>query len=134
MNVKYVPRNNEMDRIAEAFSGYVHRHPGLDLIWSEKMGYVLLSIDPMMQSFLCGTSVYTNPQKLAYRLFEEVATDVMHEYGDCKVIAALNAEEKEEVQQRWAPFLEMMPEYKSVSEDVLNGNNDSYIDFHFESY
>lgn len=32
MNVKYVQHNTEMDRIAEAFSGYIHRHPNLDLL------------------------------------------------------------------------------------------------------
>ena len=44
MNVNYVRHNVEMDRIAEAFSGYIHRHPCLDLLWSEKAGYLILTI------------------------------------------------------------------------------------------
>ena len=46
MNVKYIKRDAEMDRIADAFSGYIHRHSNLDLVWSEKIGYVLMTINP----------------------------------------------------------------------------------------
>lgn len=76
MNVKYIKRDAEMDRIADAFSGYIHRHSNLDLVWSEKIGYVLMTI---------------NPDK---RLGEE--------------------------------YLEMLPEYASVCEDILTGNKDKY--------
>ena len=34
----YIQKNPEMVRIADAFSGYIHRHPSLDLVWSEKLG------------------------------------------------------------------------------------------------
>lgn len=56
MNSNYVKRNTEMDRIVKAFSGYIHRHPNLDLLWSEKLGYVLLSIDTV-RDCLYGTSI-----------------------------------------------------------------------------
>ena len=64
MNSNYVKRNTEMDRIVKAFSGYIHRHPNLDLLWSEKLGYVLLSIDTV-RDCLYGTSIFSNAQKLA---------------------------------------------------------------------
>ena len=127
MNPKYVQHNAEMDRIAEAFSGYIHRHPNLDLLWSEKLGYVLLSIDTV-RDCLYGTSIFTNAQKLAYRLFNEVVTDVILEYEDCDDFSNLNDEGREEVRQRWAPFLEMLPEYENVCEDILNENSNSHIE------
>lgn len=34
----YIQKKPEMTRIADAFSGYIHRHPNLDLVWSEKTG------------------------------------------------------------------------------------------------
>lgn len=127
MNPKYVQHNAEMDRIAEAFSGYIHRHPNLDLLWSEKLGYVLLSIDTV-RDCLYGTSIFTDAQKLAYRLFNEVVTDVILEYEDCDDISNLNDEGREEVRQRWTPFLEMLPEYERVCEDILTGNSNSQIE------
>lgn len=127
MSPNYVQRNAEMDRIAETFSGYIHRHPNLDLLWSEKLGYVLLSIDTV-QDCLYGTSIHTDAQKLAHRLFNEVATDVMLEYEDCDDVSNLDDKGREEVRQRWAPFLEMLPEYESVCEDILNENSDSPIE------
>lgn len=125
MNVKYIKRDAEKDRIAEAFSGYIHRHPSLDLLWSEKLGYILLSIDTV-QDCLYGTSIYTNAQKLARRLFEEIVTDVVLECEDCDDVSSMDDEGREEVKRRWAPFLEMLPEYKSICEDILAGNKDKY--------
>lgn len=125
MNPNYVKRNPEIDRVADAFSGYIHRHPNLDLVWSEKLGYILLSIDTV-QDCLYGTSIYTDAQKLARRLFEEVVTDVVLESEDCDDVSNLGDEGREEVKRRWAPFLEMLPEYKGVCEDILAGNKDKY--------
>ena len=125
MNVKYIKRDAEKDRIAEAFSGYIHRHPSLDLLWSEKLGYILLSIDTV-QDCLYGTSIYTNAQKLARRLFEEIVTDVVLECEDCDDVSSMDDEGREEVKRRWAPFLEMLPEHKSICEDILAGNKDKY--------
>ena len=125
MNVKHIKRDAEMDRIAEAFSGYIHRHPNLDLVWSEKLGYILLSIDTV-QDCLYGTSIYTDAQKLARRLFEEVVTDVVLECEDCDDVSGIDDEGREEVKRRWVPFLEMLPEYKSICEDILAGNKDKY--------
>lgn len=127
MNPNYVKRNTEMDRIVEAFSGYIHRHPNLDLLWSEKLGYVLLSIDTV-RDCLYGTSIFSNAQKLSCRLFNEVVTDVILEQEDCDDISNLNDEGREEVRQRWAPFLEMLPEYKNVCEDILTGNSNPQIE------
>ena len=127
MNPNYVKRNTEMDRIVEAFSGYIHRHPNLDLLWSEKLGYVLLSIDTV-RDCLYGTSIFSNAQKLACRLFNEVATDVILEQEDCDDISNLNDEGREEVRQRWTPFLEMLPEYKNVCADILTGNSNFQIE------
>lgn len=127
MNVKYIKRDAEMDRIAEAFSGYIHRHPSLDLLWSEKLGYILLSIDTV-QDCLYGTSIYTNAQKLARRLFEEIVTDVVLECEDCDDVSSMDDEGREEVKRRWAPFLEMLPEYKNVCEDILTGNSNFQIE------
>lgn len=125
MMPNYIQKSPEIDRIADAFSGYIHRHPNLDLVWSEKLGYILLSID-IVQDCLYGTSIYTDAQKLACRLFDEVVTDVVLECEDCDDISSMDDEGRKEVQQRWAPFLEMLPEYKGVCEDILAGNKDRY--------
>ena len=94
---------------------------------SNGSSYVLLSIDTV-QDCLYGTSLYTDAQKLAHRLFNEVATDVILKYEDYDDSSNLNDEGREEVRQRWAPFLEMLPEYENVCEDILNENSNSHIE------
>lgn len=125
MMPNYILKSPEMDRVADAFSGYIHRHPSLDLIWSEKIGYVLMTINPDKQRGENYCSFRT-AHDLAFRLFSEVVTDVVLECEDCNDISSMDDEGRKEVQRRWAPFLEMLPEYKGVCEDILAGNKDRY--------
>ena len=127
MNVKYVQHNAEMDRIAEAFSGYIHRHPNLDLLWSDKVGYLILTINAETQHVDEEHNFLSAPA-LAYRLFYEIAVDVTLETDSWHRCDKMTEEEIQEVKQRWAPFLEMLPEYDRVCEDILVGNKNSYIE------
>ena len=125
MMPNYIQKSPEMDRIADAFSGYIHRHPNLDLVWSEKIGYVLMTINPDKQRGEDYCSFRT-AHDLAFRLFSEVVTDVVLECKDCDDVSSMDDEGRKEVQQRWTPFLDMLPEYKGVCEDILAGNKDKY--------
>ena len=109
MMTNYILKSAEMDRVADAFSGYIHRHPSLDLVWSEKAGYVLMTINPDKQRGEDYCSFRT-AHDLAFRLFSEVVTDVVLECEDCDDVSSMDDEGREEVKQRWAPFLEMLPE------------------------
>ncbi len=125
MNVKYIKHDAKMDRISEAFSGYIHRHPNLDLVWSEKIGYVLMTINPDKRQGEEYCSFHT-AHSLAYRLFSEIVTDVVLETESWNDSSNLDEMETKEVRLRWTPFLEMLPEYASVCEDILTGNKDKY--------
>ena len=121
----YVQKSPEMDRIADAFSGYVHRHPNLDLVWSEKIGYVLMTVNPDKQLGEEYCSFHT-AHSLAYRLLSEIVTDVVLETESWNDSSNLDEMETKEVRLRWTPFLEILPEYASVCEDILTGNKDKY--------
>ena len=123
----YIQKNSEMDRIADAFSGYIHRHPSLDLVWSEKAGFVLITInhDKQRGEDYCS---FRTAHDLAFRLFSEIATDVVLETGTWNDSSYLNEAETKEVRIRWTPFLDMLPEYKSVCEDILAGKRDAYTE------
>ena len=110
MEPNYVTKTEEMSRIAEAFSGYIHRHPSLDLLWSEKVGYVLLTVNSQKQRAEEENSFRT-AETLASRMFGEIVTDVALETGREHWHDELDEEETEEVWKRWAPFLEMLPVY-----------------------
>ena len=75
MEPNYVQRDVGMDCIAVAFAGYIHRHPSLDLLWSEKVGYVLLTVNHQKQRAE-EEHGFRTAESLAYRMFGEIATDV----------------------------------------------------------
>ena len=99
----------------------------MDLLWSDKAGYLILTINSKTQHVEEEENFLAAPA-LAYRLFCEIAMDVTLETGSGNRYDEMTEEEIEEVKQRWAPFLEMLPEYERVCEDILLGNRDSYIE------
>ena len=123
MMPNYVKKTAEMDRIADAFSGYIHRHPNLDLMWSEKIGYVLLTVNPKKQKAESGES-YRTAESLACRLFSEVMTDVVMETDSAHSAWELDESETKEVRERWTPFLDALPEYAHICEAILSGEAD----------
>lgn len=125
MMSNYIQKSPKMDRVADAFSGYIHRHPNLDLVWSEKIGYVLMTINPDKRLGEEYCSFHT-AHSLAYRLFSEIVTDVVLETESWNDSSNLDEMETKEVRLRWTPFLEMLPEYASVCEDILAGNKNKY--------
>ena len=123
MMPSYVAKNAQMEKIADAFSGYIHRHPNLDLLWSEKVGYILLTVNPKTQK-ADGQESFRTAEGLAYRLFSEIITDVIMETESEHEVWNLDEKELQEIEKRWAPFLDMLPEYGYICDAVLSGNAD----------
>lgn len=115
MMPNYIQKSPEMDRVADAFSGYIHRHPNLDLVWSEKIGYVLMTINSDKQR---GEDYYSfrTAHDLAFRLFSEVVTDVVLECEDCDDVSNLGDEGREEVTRR-----------SPAVADAFDGRNDILV-------
>lgn len=65
----------EIEHVYGVFKDYIHASKFLDFIWSEKLGYLLLHIDPTKNT-IEEDQIIASADELCAELFNEVATDV----------------------------------------------------------
>lgn len=65
----------EIERVYGVFKDYIHASKFLDFVWSEKLGYLLLHIDPTKNT-IEEDQIIASADELCAELFNEVATDV----------------------------------------------------------
>lgn len=65
----------EIERVYGVFKDYIHASKFLDFVWSEKLGYLLLHIDPTKNT-IEENQIIASADELCAELFNEVATDV----------------------------------------------------------
>lgn len=62
-----------MDHLYAAFSDYIHSHPGFDILYSEKIGYVMLGCYSLKQDIrICSV------EQMLYLLTEEILRDILY--------------------------------------------------------
>ena len=98
---------------AKALVGYgIHASKFLDFVWSEKLGYLLLHIDPT-ENTIEEDQIITSADELCAELFNEVATDVFQEAKREHFYPDADDDEIAEIRRRWQPYLDLLPEYRS---------------------
>lgn len=68
----------EIERVYGVFKDYIHASKFFDFVWSEKLGYLLLHIDPTKNT-IEEDQIIASADELCAELFNEVATDVFQE-------------------------------------------------------
>lgn len=92
-------------KIISVFSGYLQSHPLIDLVWSDKIGYVLLYISPDQATIEMDPALITDARLLCRMLQSEIATDVLVSAKNDHCIDHVDPFEMAEIQKRWEPFL-----------------------------
>lgn len=102
----------EIERVYGVFKDYIHASKFLDFVWSEKLGYLLLHIDPTKNT-IEEDQIIASADELCAELFNEVATDVFQEAKREHFYPDADDDEIAEIRRRWQPYLDLLPEYRS---------------------
>ena len=102
----------EIEHVYGVFKDYIHASKFLDFVWSEKLGYLLLHIDPTKNT-IEEDQIITSADELCAELFNEVATDVFQEAKREHFYPDADDDEIAEIRRRWQPYLDLLPEYRS---------------------
>lgn len=100
----------EIERVYGVFKDYIHASKFLDFVWSEKLGYILLHIDPT-ENTIEEDQIIASAGELCAELLNEVATDVFQETKQEHFYPDADDDEIAEVRRRWQPYLDLLPEY-----------------------
>lgn len=115
MKKEYDPSVKEgIERVMSVFSDYIKTTPYFDIVWSDKVGYIYISIENCRGTVGdMDCIVLDDPEELLDKLLNEMAVDIMEESGHTLSPVEASALERAEVERRLSAYLDQLPEYQS---------------------
>jgi len=116
--MKYTKEQLEaIEKVKSVFSDYIINSKTLDLIWSDKLGYILIiGITKDMNDFAMQPEVITSAERLCDQLLYEIACDVLESRGHCHDIYISTPLEKQLILAAYKPYMSQLPEYSHMLE------------------
>ncbi len=116
--MKYTKEQLEaIEKVKSVFSDYIRNSRTLDLIWSDKLGYILITgITKDMHNFIMQPEVIYTAERLCDQLLYEIACDVLEAKGHCHDIYISTPLEKQLILEAYQPYMSQLPEYKHMLE------------------
>ncbi len=111
----------ELEEMAAAFGEYLKNSEYLELLWSDKIGYILLKLSIPDRSLPLAPVVIEDGEMLYEELLIEIANDVLEYTGNEHDRANADPLEREEIKKRCHPYMEQFPQYQKLAEDILMG-------------
>lgn len=112
-------QKKELDDIAEVFQEYLRGSEYLELVWSDKIGYILLKISVSSRSIPLAPVIIEDVKMLCEELFCEIANDVLEYTGNEHERKNADPLERAEIKRRYQPYIERFPQYRQLAEDIL---------------
>lgn len=102
-----------IERVIHVFSDYIKATPYFDLLWSDKVGYIYMSIEDCRGTVGdMDCVVIESAEELLDKMLYEMATDIMEESGHELSPTEASALEREGVELRLNQYLDQLPEYQ----------------------
>lgn len=109
----------EIERIREVFAEHIRQSPYFDLLWSDKVGYVWLTIS--LNPFYVDTGMWVeSAAHLCHDLLDDIAGDVLEMTQNDHSLEDADQLELQEIKRRWKPYIDQLPEYGYLCEELLN--------------
>lgn len=114
MKKEYDPSVKEgIERVMSVFSDYIKTTPYFDIVWSDKVGYIYISIENCRGTVGdMDCIVLDDPEELLDKLLNEMAVDIMEEGGHTLSPVEASALERAEVERRLNVYLDQLPVYR----------------------
>jgi len=93
---------HEIERVKEVFAEHLRQSPDFELLWSDKVGYVWLTIGVNPVYVDTGIRI-ESAADLCGRCLDDVATDVLYMTGNDHALEAADPLELAEIKRRWEP-------------------------------
>ena len=111
---------NEIERVKEVFAEHLRQSPDFELLWSDKVGYVWLAIGVNPVYVDTGIRI-ESAADLCGRCLDDVAMDVLYMTGNNHALEEADPLELAEIKRRWEPYINQLPEYAYICDDLLSG-------------
>lgn len=117
------PQKDEIEKVIAVFSEYIKESPYADVVWSDKLGYVFLNIDPDKFSIEIEPIIIESAEDICRELLYEISSDVMENTSHELTLAEAPLDMRLEIESRFRPYLEKLPQYRYVADDMFKSND-----------
>ena len=98
---------HEIERVKEVFAEHLRQSPDFELLWSDKVGYVWLTIGVNPLYVDTGIRI-ESAADLCGRCLDDVATDVLYMTGNDHALEAADPLELAEIKRRWESYINQL--------------------------
>lgn len=113
-------QRNRIEKVKDVFQDYIKNSRTLDLLWSDKLGYVLIiGISKDMDDISMHPIVLEDAETLCRQLLYETACDVLEAGGNFDDIFRATPAEKDAVTKAFRPYLDHLPEFEYLAEELF---------------
>lgn len=122
----YEPETKKaIEQVIDAFKDYILTSTHFELLWSDKLGYIYISIDNVRETIGdMDCWIVDCAEGLIDKLVSEMAIDIMEEVGHTIDPAAATQLERKEIEHRIQPYLDQLPAYQDRLQRVFTREKD----------
>lgn len=110
----YEPKaKDEIEQVINVFQSYIQATPHFDVLWSDKVGYIFLTVDARRRTVADSDSwVVKNAEELFDKLIFEIAIDVLEEGGHTIDPREASVLEREAIVNHLKQYTLQLPEFE----------------------
>lgn len=111
----------EIEKVRAVFGDYIRTSPCMDLVWSDKAGYLYLNLELTAGcpgELGTAPTFIRNAEMLCDRLFMEIVYDVINSSGKGHAPYEADEQERAEIERRLRPCLRQLPEYARLTKQL----------------
>ena len=126
MKKTYEPETKKaIEQVIDAFKDFILTSTHFELLWSDKLGYIYISIDNVRGTIGdMDCWVVDCAEGLLDKLISELAIDIMEEVGHTIDPTEATQLERREIERRIQPYLEQLPAYQDRLQRVFTRKKD----------
>ena len=111
---------NSIRKVENVFRPYIRECNEFELVWSEKVGYVLLDgIDKERRDFYMHPRIISDARELCVFLLREIAFDVIKTQEHFHDLHETSEQERKRIKKKYSPYMQQLPEYMNLIEEVF---------------
>ena len=112
----------ELDLTDKIFGVFGSGDDFYEVFWSEKHGYILLGMSGDGTNVFDEASIIPTSEAFVKRMLTEIASDYFISTDSDNTLKTATQPEAVEIQQRWKPYMEQLPEYQHLLDTLVIGS------------
>ena len=126
MKKTYEPETKRaIEQVIDVFNDYIRTSTHFELLWSDKVGYIYISIDNVRGTIGdMDCCVVDSAEELLDKLISEMAIDIMEEVGHTIDPTEATLLQRREIERQIQPYFDQLPAYQNRLQRVFTREKD----------